>query len=194
MTDPIVDSPRKMGRPPKHLAEPQKPEFPTTKAGRAGQKVTVACKTPNGIILRAFEWNEEDVPLFGGGVKRQKVARPTGIQVLIHGTAHPFGEMPKVPIVAGYALTPDIDAEIWEIWLEQNKNSDMVCNKQIFAYEKNEMAADCAKEHASVRSGLEPINPGTKRNASGKEVPADPRMPRGTPNITGTVTESLPVG
>jgi hypothetical protein len=168
-----------------------KPQVSTTKAGRAGQKVTVACKMPNGIILRGFDWNTEDVPVFGGGVKQQKVARPNGTQALINGARFPFGEAPAYAIVGGYALTPNVDAELWDLWFEQNKNSDLVKNKQIFAYEKPEMATDAAKEHKAVRSGLEPINPGVTKDAKGKERPADSRMPRGTPQITGAVTESL---
>lgn len=168
----------------------EKPTFPTTKAGRAGQKVTVACKVPNGIVIRAFEWNEEDVPVFGGGIKTAQVARPTGVQVLIHGPAFPFGEQPKVVNSGGYALTPNVDAEVWEIWLEQNEKSDLVTKHQIFAYDRMEMASDCAKEHAGVRSGLEGINPGVVKDKDGKERPADSRMPRGTPNITGATTDA----
>lgn len=172
--------------------QPKKPHVPTTKGGRAGAKVTVACKVPNGIIIRAFEWNEEDVPVFGGGVKVARVARPTGDQVLINGPATPFGVVPIVSIVGGYALTPDVDAEIWEIWLEQNAKSDLVKKHQIYAYEQPAKTADWAKEHSSVRSGLEGINPGMVKDKDGNERPADPRMPRGTPNITGAVTEAIP--
>lgn len=172
--------------------QPKKPHVPTTKGGHAGGKVTVACKIPNGIIIRAFEWQTEDVPVFGGGVKTSKVARPNGDQVVIHGPATPFGVQPKMTIVGGYALTPNVDQEIWDIWLEQNAKSDLVKKKQIFAYAKTDMAADCAQEHQMVRSGLEGINPGMVKDKDGKERPADPRMPRGTPNITGAVTEAIP--
>jgi hypothetical protein len=172
--------------------QPKKPIVATTKGGHAGGKVTVACKHPPGIIIRAFEWKEEPVPVFGGGVKIEKVARPTGDQVVIHGPASPFGVLPQVAVVGGYALTPDVDQEIWEIWLEQNKNSDLVKKHQIHAYAQPDKAAGWAKEHGSVRSGLEGINLGTVKDKDGKERPADARMPRGTPNITGTVTEAIP--
>ena len=179
---------------PSRLGPKAKPQAPTTKSGRAGQKVTIACKHPPGVIMRVFEWNEEDVPVFGGGVKRQQVARPTGDQVVIHGPGHPFGELPRFAMEGGYALTTNVDAEVWDTWLEQNRNSDLAKNNVITAYEKPDMAADWAKEHASVRSGLEGINPGTVKDKDGKERPADPRMPRGTPHITGTVTEAQPSG
>lgn len=174
--------------------EPLKPAVKTTKASHAGGKVTVACKVPNGIIMRTFEWCMEDVPVFGGGVKEAKVARPTGDQVLIHGPATPFGVLPKVLIVGGYALTPGVDEATWETWLKQNEKSDLVKKNQVYAYAKAEMAGDWAKEHASVRSGLEGINPAMTKDKDGKERPADPRMPRGTPHITGAVTEALPAG
>lgn len=174
------------------LKPDQKAQAQTTRESRSGQKVTVACKVPNGIVIRAFEWNEEDVPVFGGGVKRSRVARPTGDQVVINGPAYPFGQIPPYTIVGGYALTDNVDAELWDLWLEQNAKSALVRNKQIFAYDKPEMAAGAAKEHASVRSGMEGINPGVVKDKDGKERPADPRMPRGTPNITGTTTEARP--
>ena len=182
-------APKRRGRPP---GAGQKPAARTTKSGRAGQKVTVACKHPPGIVMRAFEWNEEDVPVFGGGVKRQQVARPTGDQVVIHGPKVAFGVIPDFPIIGGYALTHNVDAERWDIWLEQNKNSDLVKKHQIFAYEKPEMADGWAREHVSVRSGLEGINPSSVKDKDGKERPADPRMPRGGAHITGTVTEAIP--
>ena len=189
----MSENERPEGTPARPLPPKHKPPVATTKTGHAGQKVTVACKVPNGIVIRAFEWKEEYVPVFGGGVKLEKVARPTGDQVLIHGPATAFGEQPKVLVVGGYALTPNVDAELWEIWLEQNKNSDLVKKNQVTAYERDG-AAGFAKEHASTRSGLEPVNPGIVKDKDGKERPADVRMPRGTPNITGAVTEALPPG
>jgi hypothetical protein len=172
---------------------PQTPTFPTAKAGRAGQKVTVACKLPNGLILRVFSWAEQDLPILGGGFKTEKVSIPMGEPVLVHGTAFPYGELPKVLIVGGYALTPNVDADFWDLWLEQNKSSDLVRKNQVRAMEKPDDASAWAKDHATVQSGLEPINPGSvKRN--GRDVPADPRMPRGGPNITGAVSDAAPPG
>ena len=176
-------------RPRKALPPKAKPEVKDTRRSRAGQKVTVACKVPNGLIVRAFEWSEEYVPVYGGGTKLERIARPTGEQVLIHGPATAFGEMPTAPIMSGYALTYNVDAEIWDIWLEQNKHSDIVKKHQVMAHDSANYAQGWAAEHASVRSGLEGINPGTMRDSSGKEKPADPRMPRGTPNITGVTTD-----
>lgn len=194
MNDATAATAPKRARPARKLPPVHKPHVETTRNSRSGQKVTVACKVPNGIVIRAFYWNEEFVPMFGGGVKKERVARPTGDQVLINGPALPFGQMPKFVIAGGFALTPNVDAEIWDLWLEQNKKSSLVVNKQIFAFDKADMAADCAAEHASVRSGLEPINSGTVKNKEGREVPADPRMPRGTANMTGITTEAQPAG
>lgn len=166
-----------------------KPDLPSMPVQRSGAKVSVACKVPNGLVLRLFDWNEEDVPLFGGGFKRARVARFNGTQVVLHGPATPFGQQAKTLIVGGYAINPNIDADLWAAWLRQNKDSDVVTEKQVYAMETAEDTAAWAREHAAVRSGLEPINPGTVRDAKGKEIPADMRMPRGGANLTGITTD-----
>lgn len=167
----------------------QKTEVASARPQHAGGKVTVACKVPNGIIIRAFEWNEEDVPVFGGGVKREQVARPTGEQIKINGPAYPFGTLPRWRIIAGYAMTEGVDVDLWKIWLQQNKKSALVTGNQINAFEKTADAEAWAKECRGVRSGLEPINPGTVKDKKGREIPADLRMPRGGPHITGAVAD-----
>lgn len=172
--------------------EPMKPKVATTDRGRSGQKVTVACCVPNGLVLRVHEWTEDYTPVFGGGVKLEKVSRPTGIQVLINGPARPFGVIPGYMIVGGFALTDNVDAEVWDAWARDNAKSELLTRMQISAHASHERAHAWAMEHARVRSGLEAINAGTIKDAKGREVPADPRMPRGTPNLSGTTTEALP--
>lgn len=172
--------------------EPRKPQQASTKVGRAGVKVTVACKIPNGLVLRLHDWHEEEEPVFGGGTKVKKMARPNGLQIVLNGSAVPFGVIPSYPIIGGYALTHNVDAELWDEWCRQNAKADVLTKKQIFAYEKPDDAAAAAKDHESVRSGLEPINPGTIKKPDGREMAADPRMPRGGPGITAVTTEALP--
>lgn len=172
--------------------EPKKPIAATTNRGRSGQKLTIACCVPNGLVLRVHEWRDEPTPVFGGGVKIEKVARPSGVQVAINGPARPFGVIPAYTIVGGFALTDNVDAEVWEAWERDNAKSELLNMHQISAHATHERAHAWAMEHARVRSGLEAINPGSIKDKEGKERPADPRMPRGTPYITGTTTESLP--
>jgi hypothetical protein len=131
-----------------------------------GGTVTVACKVPNGIILRAFELiNTVEASPNGG--REVKMAQQLGEDFTVFGPARPHGEQPKTTVVGGYALTRGIPAELWNKWYEVNKNTDLVRNKQIFAYERLEAVKGNAKEQAKVRSGMEPITPDS-----------DPRIPR----------------
>ena len=94
----------------------------------AGGKVVVACKTPAGIVIRPFRWSHESELVMGGGSREIRVARPTGRPVVINGNARRIGADLRCRIVAGYALTEGIDAEIWQQWRETHEESDLVRN------------------------------------------------------------------
>ena len=125
---------------------------------------TVACKLPNGLLLRVFDWAEHDEPVMGGGFRTVKRASPIGEPVKIHGPATRFGEAPKTAISGGYALTPNVDADFFARWLEQNADHhDAVKNHLIFASDKRQVAHDEAREKKDILSGLEPLIPGKDR-------------------------------
>lgn len=121
--------------------------------------VCVACKKPGGILMRVFEFRDKDEPLMGGGYKTVKEAVQKGGAVFVHGPTVPFGKFPEVPVVGGYALTPNIDAEFAVEYMRQNAESDLVRNRIIYAVDKPETATRLAKEQESIRSGLEPLDP-----------------------------------
>lgn len=99
--------------------------------------VTVACKTPMGLIL-------------------ELKGRP---QVTIKGFSIPYGTVPSYPLVGGYALTPNVDADFFEEWMKVNANLDLVRKHFIFAHAKSSDASAQAREMAAEKSGLEPIDP-----------------------------------
>lgn len=106
--------------------------------------VTVACKLPGGLHL--------DMP-----------GRP---RVTIGGTALPVGvvldahqQKRMQSINFGYALTPGVDEEFWEAWLEDHKTMDIVQRRMIFAYEKPNDTRAAARECEGEKSGLEPMDP-----------------------------------
>jgi hypothetical protein len=137
--------------------------------------VTVACKVPNGLLLRAFKMvpAREQTPT---GYRDIEKAEQVGNPVKINGPAVPFGQAPDYPIVGGYALTPNVGKEFFEEWLHQNEDHAAVRAKLIFAHGNLTVVSDRAKEQKDVLSGLEPLNPDrTTRN--GKSVPIDPRFP-----------------
>lgn len=139
-----------------------------------GDTVTVACKIPNGLLLRVFDMVSSQEPVLGGGMRETRTAVQKGEQVKVSGPAIPRGPdlneqvMEGLPQLAGgYALTHGVDADFFETWLEQNKDSDVVKNGLIFAHSKPADARAESKEKTDVRSGLEPL-------AQSK----DPRAPR----------------
>lgn len=138
---------------------------------KAAGKVTVACKIPTGLELQhctPTKWIEETP---SGSRERLRYDR-VGPTVFVRGTAYPVGTIPKGypsrPImVGGYALTPNVDADFFDEWIRQNKDTDMVRNRMIFAYARRDDVVGEARENKDRQSGLEPLNPEN-----------DPRMPR----------------
>ena len=122
-------------------------------------KVTVACKLPNGLRIHVDEMMEFDEPVMGGGVKTTKRAMQKGGTVFLKGYAVHQGRDAKHPVIGGYGLTHNVDADFFKAWLEQNKDSAVVVNRLIFAHEKQYYTADKADERKDVRNGFEPVNP-----------------------------------
>lgn len=142
--------------------------------------VTVACKLPNGLKLQIYDMEEGSEPVMGGGTKTVKRAVSVGEPVKLNGVAVPFGKVPNYMIVGGYALTTGVDAQLFRRWMRDNWDSPIVTNKLILVHEDKVNVSDAAKDHDSIRSGLEPITPDK-----------DPRIPRATnPNLTPIATEA----
>jgi len=118
--------------------------------------VTVATKLPTGLLMRVFDMVEENEPT-REGYKIVPRAYPRSETYTVHGVAVPYGQVPKCTIIGGYALTKNIPAWFWNMWLEQNHDSPLVKNKLIFAYDNTQRVEDIAKEHRNVRSGMEPL-------------------------------------
>jgi hypothetical protein len=141
--------------------------------------------------MRVFKTEEYEVPVLGGGTRKETRGVPSMHEPLrIYGPAVPHGQAPKCLIVGGYALTPGVPAEIAKTWVEQNKDNPMVKNQVIFIMDKAEDAKAKAKEQVSVRSGLEPLDPGTTHR-NGRETPKDPRWPKTrNPNVSDVLSDS----
>lgn len=130
----------------------------------AGETVTVACKLPNGLVLRLFRPKEMSVPILGGGFRSETQFVDTGESLTLNGWAHRQNMAPQVQIIGqngGYALTHEVPKAFWDKWLEQNKDSDFVKNGIIFAHEKAGFVESQAKDkdHANLRSGFERLDP-----------------------------------
>lgn len=126
----------------------------------AGETVTIACKLPHGLRLRVFKMVEKPEFAIGGGSRVSMVAEEIpGVGFTVYGNAHPQNAAPRCLIVGDYALTPNCPKDLWDLWLEQNRGSDVVANGLIFAHEKENSARSQAKDGAEIKSGLERLDP-----------------------------------
>lgn len=123
----------------------------------SGAVVTVALKHPTGVILEGFEKKSIQVPDGVGRIRDEVVFRSSGQRFEIHGNRVPFGKTPNFPIIGGYALTKGVPKDVWEIWLEQHKDSPLVENHLISAFESHDDAEAFATEHEENRSGMEAV-------------------------------------
>ncbi len=146
--------------------------LPTEQTGTA--TVTVACKLPNGVVLRVFEMitGVEQTPM--GQVKIPQ-SRQVGKSIAINGVGLPRGMIRDEPLVAGYALTYNVPKDFWDLWIEQNKHADVVLNGLIFAHERAEKTASQAKRQrkdgvTSMMEGLDPANPPKFGNDRGFKI------------------------
>jgi hypothetical protein len=124
--------------------------------------VLVGCNYPNGLVLRLFDYITAYQDVINGGKREVQVpVARNGSEVRLRGPAVRPGIVPKYKIIQsrareGYAITR-VDADWFEEWLEQNKNTDIVKNKVVIYHEKD--TPGMAKEMQNVRNNLEPLNP-----------------------------------
>lgn len=140
------------------MADRVKPPAP---APTSGETVVVACKLPNGLILRLFhEVDETEATPQGNRTVKVHRQRQDVVPVRLNGSATPYAKFPDYPVHHGYALTV-VDAGFWHEWCRQNHDAEVLRNKLVFAHEKPEQAQGQAQEQHKdkVRSGLEPIDP-----------------------------------
>jgi hypothetical protein len=123
--------------------------------------VTVACKLPNGLILKLWQMVDTMEPVMGGGMREVKIARPhpDGRTVVLNGNRVAFGVQPGFEITHSFGLTHNVDRDFFEEWMRQNADLPLVRNKLIFAYEDPNKARDQARELAGIKTLMEPIDP-----------------------------------
>ena len=149
--------------------------------------VTIGCKLPNGFLMTIYKGEPVQLPRLGGGTVEETRAVPIGTPIKINGPAVPHGQRPAFVIAGGYALTPDVPADVAKAWFEQNKHSAMVKNEVVIMHDKDTKGA--AKERLEIRSGLEPLDVRTK-TVDGRTVQRDPRWPpRANPNLSGVASD-----
>ena len=121
--------------------------------------ISIACKLPNGIVLRTGTFTEVPVSVLGGGVRMERVWQADGQSITLKGNSRPFGGEYQAPIDGGYALTHGVDLDLWTRWFEDNKDSPLVKNQMVFAHAKKDFVEGMAKDRSEIRSGMEPLQP-----------------------------------
>ena len=96
----------------------------------AADKITVGCKLPNGIIL-------------------QHPMDPA-IKAVLNGKNR------ETIIGSGYGLT-DVDADLWEAWIDKYKTFQPFTSGAIFAAKTIDSVRSIAKEYKERKTGLEPM-------------------------------------
>lgn len=133
------------------------------------ERVSVACKLPNGLKLRLCKSVEMDEPVMMGGT--QKVTRhiidPSKGEYTLHGVATRLdGEKPLHLIIGGAAITTGIPKDFIEEWLKQNEGHPAVVNRMIFTTGtgKQDAVVREAKNLREEKSNQGPMDPrGDKR-------------------------------
>lgn len=121
--------------------------------------LTVGCKLPNGLKLQLYRTEEWQEPVMGGGHRKAIRAVPESDAVSLNGCARYVGKDAPHPIQNGAGLTFGVDADLFAEWMRRNKDTEIVRNGFVFAQTKAADAAAQAKDHASLRTGLEPLDP-----------------------------------
>jgi len=131
------------------------------------------------LVIRAFDM----IKKYDDGGKREisESRERANLRFTIQGVPNPASVKSHTEnaaqITGGYALTPNVPADLWKAWFEDNKTSDYVLNHLVFANDKPADIEARAKNNAkAARSGLEPLNP-EKIIKNGQRIPADPRIP-----------------
>ena len=153
-----------------------------------GATVTVASKLPMKLELQCC--SKRTLQRRAQGVVWQEVEYyKSGPAVVIEGTSYPVGtpppNMPPRPrMESGYALTFGVSKDLWDQWLLENKDSAVVKNKLVFAYEKADSVKGQAKDGKDLDSGLGPLRPDDNDRRMQKKVigrQAKP-LPESTPD------------
>lgn len=132
---------------------------PQTPSKGNSETVTIACKLPHGIVLRAFHMAEVSEPVMGGGSREVKKAQQIPGEFTVLGVSFPQNGAPRGRMEFGFALTMGCPRELWERWLKDNKDTPMVKNGLIFAHGSEKSAVSEAREKEAQRSGFERLDP-----------------------------------
>ena len=157
-------------------------------SGQAGEKVTVACKLPQGLVMQLHRPVDVPIPILGGGVRvvEEYHPDPDCAPITLKGWRGNDGK-PAQGSLAGCGLTHNVPIDYWERWLSENADQAYIRNNLVFAFTRLDDVKGFAKEAKDIKSGLEPLNMArTMKTVDGitKSVAVDSRVARETPRVT----------
>jgi hypothetical protein len=138
---------------------------PPSKPATGTEVVTVACKILQGIVISRYVLEDVAEPNSTGiprSVKMWKEVEGSGF--VIRGPSStlppmsPAGIYPMLMTSGGYALTSGVPKDLWDSWLEANRNSDMIKHRLVFCASEESRARDEGRELADTVTGLEPVD------------------------------------
>ena len=86
---------------------------------------------------------------------------PTGVLLQVGSTTFPINGSNSSEIFGGHGITDDVPKALWDAWLIENKNHDLVKGGFIFAHEQRKEVKAQAKEKVANKTkaeGLEKPN------------------------------------
>lgn len=166
---------------------PEAPAVRETK-GAGGVKATsrtvvVVCKMPRGLYLDIHQPVQQDQRVSGGGIEKRTIHMRMPERVRLKPAVLPFGAIPNYPIVEGFSLTRDVDADFWRKYSEQNKGLQMIVEGLLRGFDNEADATAYCREFAKLQHGLEPLD------VTGKTP--DPRIEQAnSPNLSDIETDT----
>lgn len=121
--------------------------------------VSVGMIYPSPYILRTFVRTKER-RMVGGVVLEEDGFQETGDRFVVNGNK--FSPLAKIELVGdmNVAVTHGCPKDLWELWWDQNKASNPLCTQGlIFACEKEDGVRREASSRATMKSGLEGMDP-----------------------------------
>jgi hypothetical protein len=141
--------------------------------------VTVCCSIPQGLVLKLYEaYQAPEISPLGDRTRTYTAYRPIeGAEIVLNGpgiandmTPLKVRQQPDFTIVWPYALTL-VPSDFWNRWHKDNKDTDMVRNRQIFAFKAENDAKSAARELEREPTGLSEIDPDQPgKRADGTEI------------------------
>ena len=83
---------------------------------------------------------------------------PTGVLIQVGNMTHTINGSNSSEIFGGHGITDDVPKELWDAWLAENKNHDLVTGGFIFAHEQRKEVKAEAKEKADNKTKAEGLD------------------------------------